>query len=57
MGLSLEENYHGLQEQIRLSAEKAGRDPQGVRLLAVSKKMDSEKIRVIWHLGHRLFGE
>jgi pyridoxal phosphate enzyme (YggS family) len=57
MGLSLEENYHGLQEQIRLSAEKAGRDPQGVRLLAVSKKMDPEKIRVIWQLGHRLFGE
>lgn len=57
MIVPLEENYQNLQEQIRLSAEKAGRDPQEVRLLAVSKKMDSEKIRVIWQLGHRLFGE
>jgi len=28
-----------------------------VRMLAVSKKMEAEKIRVIWRLGHRLFGE
>jgi pyridoxal phosphate enzyme (YggS family) len=26
-------------------------------MLAVSKKMEAEKIRVIWRLGHRLFGE
>jgi len=53
----LEKNYCSLQEQIRLSAEKAGRDPDSVRLLAVSKKMDSEKLRVLWQLGQRLFGE
>lgn len=57
MSSVLEENYHSIQKQIGLSAEKAGRDPKTVRLLAVSKKMDSEKIRVIWQLGHRLFGE
>jgi len=28
-----------------------------VRMMAVSKKMEPEKIRVIWRLGHRLFGE
>ena len=44
MNVPLEENYQNLQEQIRLSAEKAGRDPRQVRLLAVSKNMDSEKI-------------
>jgi len=53
----LEKNYCSLQEQIRLSAQKAGRDPDSVRLLAVSKKMDSEKLRVLWQLGQRLFGE
>lgn len=53
----LEENYNAMQKQIALSAEKAGRDPASVRMLAVSKKMDAEKIRVIWRLGHRLFGE
>lgn len=53
----LEKNYCSLQEQIRSSAGKAGRDPDSVRLLAVSKKMDSEKLRVLWRLGQRLFGE
>jgi len=53
----LEENYHSIQKQITLSAEKVGRDPATVRMLAVSKKMEAEKIRVIWRLGHRLFGE
>jgi len=53
----LEENYHSIQKQIALSAEKVGRDPESVRMLAVSKKMEAEKIRVIWRLGHRLFGE
>jgi len=53
----LEENYHSIQKQIALSAEKVGRDPASVRMLAVSKKMEAEKIRVFWRLGHRLFGE
>jgi uncharacterized pyridoxal phosphate-containing UPF0001 family protein len=53
----LEENYHSIQKQIALSAEKVGRDPATVRMLAVSKKMEAERIRVIWRLGHRLFGE
>ncbi len=53
----LEENYQALQKQIALSAERAGRDPATVRMLAVSKKMEAEKVRVIWRLGHRLFGE
>jgi pyridoxal phosphate enzyme (YggS family) len=53
----LEENYHSIQKQIALSAEKVGRDPASVRMMAVSKKMEAEKIRVIWRLGHRLFGE
>jgi pyridoxal phosphate enzyme (YggS family) len=53
----LEENYHSIQKQVALSAEKVGRDPTSVRMLAVSKKMEAEKIRVIWRLGHRLFGE
>lgn len=52
----LEQNYHSIQKQIALSAEKVGRDPAAVRMLAVSKKMETEKIRVIWRLGHRLLG-
>ena len=53
----LEENYSRLCHEIRQAAEGAGRDPQSVRLLAVSKKVPAERLRVLWGLGHRLFGE
>jgi len=53
----LEQNYSRLCTEIRKAAEKAGRDPAGVRLLAVSKKVPSERLRILWGLGHRLFGE
>jgi len=53
----LEQNYSRLCAEIRQSAEKAGRNPEDVRLLAVSKKVPSERLRILWGLGHRLFGE
>jgi len=57
MGDSLEENYSRLCGEIRQAAERAGREPAAVRLLAVSKKMPAERLRILWGLGHRLFGE
>ena len=53
----LEENYSRLCGEIRQAAERAGREPAAVRLLAVSKKMPAERLRILWGLGHRLFGE
>ena len=53
----LEENYSRLCREIRQAAERAGREPAAVRLLAVSKKMPAERLRILWGLGHRLFGE
>jgi pyridoxal phosphate enzyme (YggS family) len=53
----LEENYSRLCREIRQAAERAGREPAAVRLLAVSKKMPAERLRTLWGLGHRLFGE
>ncbi len=53
----LEQNYSRLCAEIRQAAEKAGRKPETVRLLAVSKKVSSERLRILWGLGHRLFGE
>ncbi|NDD81382.1 MAG: YggS family pyridoxal phosphate-dependent enzyme [Verrucomicrobia bacterium] len=53
----LEQNYSRLSDEIRQAAEKAGRSPNSVRLLAVSKKVPSERLRILWGLGHRLFGE
>ena len=57
MSEPLEQNYSRLCAEIRQSAEKAGRNPEDVRLLAVSKKVPSERLRILWGLGHRLFGE
>ena len=55
--MGLEENYYAVSEGIREAAEKAGRDPSSVRLVAVSKKQDPEKLRVLWKCGQRIFGE
>jgi len=55
--MGLEENYYAVWEGIREAAEKAGRDPSSIRLVAVSKKQDTEKLRVLWKCGQRIFGE
>lgn len=57
MSEPLEQNYSRLRTEIRQAAEKAGRNPESVRLLAVSKKVPAERLRILWGLGHRLFGE
>ena len=57
MSDSLEQNYFRLCGEVRQAAEKAGRNPASVRLLAVSKKVPAERLRILWELGHRLFGE
>ena len=53
----LEQNYSRICGEVRQAAEGAGRDPASVRLLAVSKKVPAERLRVLWGMGHRLFGE
>jgi len=53
----LAENYRLVQERIALAARASARDPEEVRLLAVSKKQTAEKIRHLYALGQRDFGE
>lgn len=53
----LEQNYSRLSTEVREAAEKAGRNPATVKMLAVSKKVPAERLRILWALGHRLFGE
>lgn len=53
----LEQNYSRLCEEVRRAEEKRGRKPGSVRVLAVSKKVPAERLRILWGLGHRLFGE
>jgi pyridoxal phosphate enzyme (YggS family) len=47
----------GLSEEISAAAEAAGRDPEDVGLMAVSKFHSAAKIRSALEFGHRLFGE
>lgn len=44
-------------ERIAAAAQAAGRDPDEIRLLAVSKTKPPEMIREAWDAGQRAFGE
>jgi PLP dependent protein len=51
---------HGLtrvRERIRVAAERCGRDPASIRLLAVSKRQPQQKIQAAYAAGQRDFGE
>lgn len=51
------ENLYRLKEKIAAIAERCGRDPREIELLAVSKRMTAEQIREAYHCGQLLFGE
>lgn len=51
------ENLELVRERVRAAAEAAGRDAQGIRLLAVSKKQPVAAIREAYSAGQRDFGE
>lgn len=43
--------------KIAAAAREAGRDPAGVKLIAVSKTFEADEIRPVLEAGHRDFGE
>lgn len=51
------ENFDHVHRQINQQALAAGRDPESIHLVAVSKKQPDERIRAALDTGHRLFGE
>jgi pyridoxal phosphate enzyme (YggS family) len=53
----LEERIAAVKERIRRAAEKARRSPDGVRLVAVSKRHPAETVKEAYRLGLRAFGE
>lgn len=55
--MSLAENLDLIQQRIRAACERAGRDPDSVTLLAVSKTHPPETIREAADCGLLLFGE
>jgi pyridoxal phosphate enzyme (YggS family) len=53
----LEENLRAVRARIEAAARAAGRDPAGVRLLAVSKTFPAADVRALAALGQADFGE
>ncbi|MBV9119197.1 MAG: YggS family pyridoxal phosphate-dependent enzyme [Chloroflexi bacterium] len=55
--MSVSENWRQLQSKARAAAERAGRDPAAVRILAVSKTFPVDVVRDAYDSGLRTFGE
>lgn len=55
--MSIAGNIAGIREQIERAAARAGRDPHGIALMAVTKTHPPERIREACDAGLRLFGE
>ncbi len=54
---SLEKNLHSVQERIRIAAERAGRDPAEITLVAITKTFAADRVMAAHALGVRDFGE
>ncbi len=50
-------NLEAVRTRIRAACQRVGRDPQGVRLLPVSKTVDEARLRMAWAVGCRELGE
>ena len=57
MNGSIAENIAWIRQMITAAALRAGRDPQAIRLMAVTKTVSDDRIREAAAAGIRLFGE
>jgi pyridoxal phosphate enzyme (YggS family) len=57
MATDISENIARVQERIATACRRAGRRPEDVRLVAISKTMPAERIRAAYEAGLRDFGE
>lgn len=55
--MSLAKNLEGVQKRIREAAQAAGREPDEVRLVAVSKTKPASAVREVLAAGQTIFGE
>lgn len=54
---SIPDHFHSIQARIKAAAEAAGRKPQDVGLIAVSKEQEDARVEAVLALGQRVFGE
>ncbi|SUZ31340.1 hypothetical protein ROE7235_01079 [Roseibaca ekhonensis] len=50
-------SLQGIKARIAAAAEQAGRAPESVSLIAVSKVQPDDRVRAVLDAGHRVFGE
>jgi pyridoxal phosphate enzyme (YggS family) len=55
--MSVAANIASIQQRIASAARRAGRNPDNIMLMAVSKTQPPERIREAYNAGQRLFGE
>lgn len=55
--MSIAENVAEVRQRITAAAHRAGRDPAGITLMAVSKTFPAQHIRETYDAGIRIFGE
>lgn len=55
--MSISENIAAIRQRMTEAARRAGRHPEGIALMAVSKTHRPDRIRDAYHAGLRLFGE
>jgi len=55
--MTIEQNLQKIQKRIKTACEKAGRSPDKVTLVAVSKTVDADVIEAAFNSGLRHFGE
>ncbi|BCS94858.1 YggS family pyridoxal phosphate enzyme [Desulfoluna limicola] len=53
----MKDRIQKIEQQIREAAEKAGRNPEEIRLVAVSKIKPAEMVKEAMDAGQRIFGE
>ncbi|MFN2148479.1 MAG: YggS family pyridoxal phosphate-dependent enzyme [Anaerolineales bacterium] len=53
----IQRNLHSVRERMAAAAERAGRVPSEVQLVAISKSQPLEKITAAYECGQRAFGE
>jgi PLP dependent protein len=51
------DNLARVKSRIDAAARRAGRNPAGITLIAVSKTFDADHVRAAWEAGQRDFGE
>ncbi|MBW1987917.1 MAG: YggS family pyridoxal phosphate-dependent enzyme [Deltaproteobacteria bacterium] len=57
MGHTIQRNVKEVLDRIRAAAERAGRSPDSVRLVGISKTVGPDAVRAAFEAGVRVFGE